>query len=173
LVTNPGFEERTAPGHHPTGPEWVPAPSDGWSLWPEQDQAGFAVVTHERHSGNCSARIAGIRGGTYITTIPEVQAGETYYVTAYVKCLPPPQGEVQSVVRLSVQWLNDQNGWWKYGSNVFSADLREVGQWVRLETLVRVPDGPTAAVLLLSADHLDPGQEVFFDDVTFQKSAEP
>ena len=164
LVTNPGFEEKTTLGKHPIGPEWVPAQPDGWSLWPERNKVKFDIVTDDPHSGKYAARISGVAGSPYITTIPNVKTGELYYVTAYAKRLPSKQGQREIAGQLGVSWFNDKNAWCN-GSSVFAADLKG-NQWVQLETIATVPDGATALVLLLSADQLDDGEAIFFDDVT-------
>jgi len=169
LVSNPGFELQTGGRPHPVGPEWVASAADGWSLWPERNKLGFDVAATDRHGGERSARLHRVAEGTWITIVPDVKAGQLYRVTAWAKCLAPSQGELKSRVRLDVRWFNDRGGWWRFGANTYHADLGEADRWSELETIVLVPDGPAAAVLLLSASGLDSGQAAFFDDVSFRE----
>ena len=169
LVANPGFEERTAAGKHPTGPDWKPAELDGWSLWQyAPDKGRFDVSEKDRHGGRYSGRIKGVGHGCYITTIPNVKEGECYYAGAWVKSLAFARGDAKTDISLEVQWFDDKGAWTQQGAH-YRSSLVEEGKWTKLEFLAQIPKGVSTAVLLLWVKGLEAQQEVFFDDVTFQK----
>ena len=171
LVENPGFEERTATGKHPIGPDWEPfADADGWSRWRHNADKGiFDLSEKEQHGGRYAARIAGADlGGCYITTISNVKEGECYHAGVWVKNLGGALAEPKSGVSLEIAWF-DEEGSWTRGAENFRRPLTESGKWTQLEILAQVPKGVSAAVLLLHVKGLEAQQEVVFDDVTFQK----
>ena len=169
-VANPGFEVLANNGTHPKGPEWQGARADRWSVWPGRPERGRHDVSNRgAYQGKRSARMVGLKDGCYITTVHNVQAGQMYLFTAYGKCMPPKQGELVSRVSIKNLWLEKGGGWWRFGAHQFSAELRKVGVWDKLETVVRVPEGPASIVLLLGVKDLAGGQEVFFDRVSLQQ----
>ena len=170
LVVNPGFENTG--GEHQSYPphlEWKATPAIHWAAWQYIRGMGrFGVTEAEYHKGRRSGYMEGIGNGCFITMAPNVKADDVYYVEAYIKNTAHTVQENKPELILDVHWLDRDNQWtrrdeWK------NVATQELDLWVKLDNVVRIPEGAATAVILIHVTNLDAGMKVYVDEVAFRK----
>ena len=174
LILNPGFE---------TGDngkifldqsvfikrDWGNAKPFGWAFYPPGNRGSgtFGVSDKEKHSGNRSALLRGIGNGCYLTLVENLKSGQIYHMAAYIKNTAHVTRTDVPVANLKVSWLNENYDWTAH-SLTSSKKNSELDKWVKLEQVVRIPDGAEKAVVQIYAGPLYGEEKVYLDDVSFR-----
>jgi hypothetical protein len=167
-VVNPGFERIDKKSDFPPHLEWTASKAFGWASWQHAKGMGsFTTSDKVRRSGKRSGLMHGIGNGCYITTIPNVKSGQMYHVEAFIKNTAHVTRENKPTVKMETRW-RDSNGRWTLRGVSFSDESSKLDEWVRLETIARIPEGAASAVILITAAPLENDEEVFVDDVSFR-----
>jgi len=168
LVLNPGFELSQATGTpNPPHLEWLTTTAPDWAAWQMiPGQGNFGVTESEMQEGRRSGCMTGIGDGCFITRVPDVKAGDSYYLEAYVKNTAHTVQENKPSVKLEARWLDSQNRWTQGASHVAT---QELDRWVKLQHVVKIPEGAATAVILVHVNNLEAGKKVYLDAVSFRK----
>jgi hypothetical protein len=165
LLPNGSFESTEGvKGQGPSGPGWVSegAPP-GWGTWKIDPAKGkFYLDAGKVHGGKMAGAIEGGECLCYITTVP-VEAGRRYAASAWVMA---EKATATRKTTLEIRWQDAKGAWFGGGLNTATA-VRKPGQWERLVSAVKAPEGAANAVILLVADKIPEGERAWFDDVTF------
>ena len=167
-LLNPGFEILDRPSTFPEHLDWSATPAYGWASWQQHRNRGdFTIVEAPVHNGGRAGQLRGVGNGSFITLVPDLQEGEVYHVQAYVLNTAHVTRENKPRVRLEVRWLDEENHWVRRAGRLSDATDR-LDDWIRLETIVTVPEGVSTAVILIFATPLQDDETVYVDDVAFR-----
>ena len=173
-IANPGFEDTA--GEHPAYPphlEWNATAADNWACWQYVPGRGrFDVSAEAKRSGARSGLMRGIGSGCFMTLVREVKPGELYHAEAHVLNRAHTVQEKKPEVSLQIRWL-DLNDRWNRGAPHYTVASQELDHWVKLESVVQIPENVATVVLMLNAQPLEPERDVFVDDVSFRRLSFP
>jgi hypothetical protein len=131
-----------------------------YGSWQEDDSHGtFALDTTVARSGRASGRIAGVKGGCFIQTVP-AKPGEQYAIEAYFRNRGASAGHV------TIRWQTAEGRWTREDRDTFlHLSPADATGWERAFGAVEVPPGAGRLIVLLSAGNQQAESDAcWFDD---------
>ncbi len=165
-LSNPGFEDKAAETA-PEGPEWSSEGCPpGWSSWARSGtRAELRWVASPVRSGSRAVMLKGAQVACYLTDV-HGQPGETFLCTVYVR------GKVSQPERVSltIKWRTAEGAWFEEApTQSVPLPQAELDEWTPLGLIFTMPQGAGRAVIMLSAEGMEPDEAVWFDDCSVKQ----
>jgi predicted amidohydrolase len=148
-----------------------------WQRWSPREEIApqYAVEANAGRAGGAALKLTARQSsdfGAWRTTLHDVQAGQNYRFIAWYRTEKIENDRRSVIARL--QWLDD------HGKPVKSSvrppeyplDVAREGGWVRMESVVRAPEGAAGLDVQLSLGFAAQGS-VWWDDISLDRSGPP
>lgn len=109
--------------------------------------------------------LKGAQVACYLTDV-HGQPGESFLCTVYVR------GKVSRAenVSLTIKWRTAEGAWFEEApTQSVPLPQAELDEWTPLGLIFTMPEGAGRAVIMLSADGMEPDEAVWFDDCSVKQ----